>query len=379
MNKKKISRVGIVCLFLFSTMTLWSQIVSEEFGSRKLNDKRKIVTYLPENHSNKEAYPLLVVLDAGTLMEPVMASVRLYEYYGDMPESIIVGIYNTSDDVTTEKNGALSRSNADFLDFLGMELLPYIQGKYMIDNFKGIVATNESAYLLNYLFFASKPIFNAIIGLNPKSLPYMQSVIVEKLEAVKSPVSYYVASTDMQSESVYKNTKELDTSIRSNTNDLVKFYHEEFPKSSPQSVTLSGIARSFDLLFDSYKPISALEYKTKVQPLTENVFDYLSEKYSRIETELGLKKKPILNDIMAIYDVIQLQEDWDSLLKLSDFVKGNGYEKTAMPNYFLGEYYDKTGDVKKALRAYQRAYTESPIDFIKKDLIESKMSQLKGK
>ena len=52
--------------------------------------------------------------------------------------------------------------------------------------------------------------------------------------------------------------------------------------------------------------------------------------------------------------------------------------KTAMPSYFMAEYYEKTSDYKKALKTYQKAYTEQDIDFITGDLITDKINQLKS-
>ena len=49
-----------------------------------------------------------------------------------------------------------------------------------------------------------------------------------------------------------------------------------------------------------------------------------------------------------------------------------------MPNFFLAEYYEKMGDDKKALKTYQKAYTEPNIDFITGDLINERISHLQA-
>lgn len=372
---KKIFSLGFLFLFLG---TAYAQIISEEFSSRKLGEKRKLVIYLPEKYSDKEAYPLLVVLNAGSLMEPVLANARYYEYFENMPKCIIVGVYNTLEDVKTGKNGELTRQSANFLDFMGGELIPYIHGKYSVNNFKGIIAKDEGAYVSNYFFLGKEPLFNVVISLNPKTLPAISETISDKLNAVKRTVFYYIATTNYDHETAYTNTKSLNSQIVNNlTTEDVKLFFDDFPKTSLHSVALSGIPRAFDLIFSSYKPIDAKEFKENLQPLSEDIFYYLEDKYKKIESELGFKKTPVLNDIMATYDVIIEKEDWDSLIKLSDYVKDNGYEKTAMPNFFLGEYYEHTGDNKRALRAYQKAYTELPIDFIKKDIIDQRIVKLR--
>ena len=49
-----------------------------------------------------------------------------------------------------------------------------------------------------------------------------------------------------------------------------------------------------------------------------------------------------------------------------------------LPNFFLAEYYEKTEDYKKALKVYQKSYTESNIDFITGDLITERINALKS-
>ena len=48
-----------------------------------------------------------------------------------------------------------------------------------------------------------------------------------------------------------------------------------------------------------------------------------------------------------------------------------------MPNFFLAEYYEKTEDYKKALKTYQKSYTEPSIDLITADLITERINALK--
>ena len=141
---------------------------------------------------------------------------------------------------------------------------------------------------------------------------------------------------------------------------------------------LEGLAEAFDKCFDVYKPIGGKEFKTKMEPLNSGIFEYLENKYNTIEEYFGVKKKPTLNDIMADYTAIKGAADWPSLKKLSKYVEDNGYAKTAMPSYFMAEYYEKTSDYKKALKTYQKAYTEQDIDFITGDLITDKINQLKS-
>lgn len=365
--------------FLF-LQNAFGQVISEEFTSSRLNGKRKIAIYLPENFSNKEAYPLLVVLDAASLMESVIATTRYYEYIQNMPKSIVVGVFNTHEDVAVPHEvGRPMNESARFFEFIGAELVPYVQGKYPINSLKTIIASDEAGHLAAHYLMLDKPLFNSVIALNPMVQPVLGEPLSQQLVKAKGFTFLYVASTDLEDETTFQNIKSLDEQLKGKFNEYVHYTYDVFAASSPQASDLMGIAKAIDMLFDVYKPITTKEFKDKIQPLQENIFGYLDNKYSRIYRELGIKKKPLLNDILAIYDLIHQKEDWNSLLQLSDFVKANGYNGTAMPNFFLGEFYEKTDDNKRAMRAYQRAYAEPSIDFIKPDLINERITNLRGK
>lgn len=373
---KKIILSLIAFIFLQQS---YAQLISESFGSQKLNDKRQIAIYLPDNYHKDQSYPLFVVLDADYMMEPVIANARCFAYFENMPNSIIVGVYNQNNDVfVSEDIGFPMNEAALFYEFLSSELIPYISGKYSVNGFTGIIASGESANFANYYLLKEKSIFNAFLSINPELVHQVVESLPSQFQTLNQQVFYYMATTNLNDENHYKKVSELDSSVKNKgTNESIDYYYEDFIGSSPNAVTLTAIPRAFDLLFDAYKPITVKEHREKIVPLSENIFGYLKDKYDNIYNTLKIRKKPSLNDIMAVYSVILRKEDWTSLLQLSEFVKDNGYKDTAMPNFLLAEYYEEIGEPKKALRAYQSAYTEKGIDFINPDLINERITALK--
>lgn len=112
---KKIILSLIAFIFLQQS---YAQLISESFGSQKLNDKRQIAIYLPDNYHKDQSYPLFVVLDADYMMEPVIANARCFAYFENMPNSIIVGVYNQNNDVfVSEDIGFPMNEAALFYEF----------------------------------------------------------------------------------------------------------------------------------------------------------------------------------------------------------------------------------------------------------------------
>src|SRR5689334_15659975 len=127
---------------LLLSASLFSQTTVEEIFSAKLNAKRTVKIKLPPSYgANPERkYPLLLVLDGEYLFSPFEGNLTYGNYWDDMPEVILVGINQSQeryDDSEFElKTGVPSKSGSAFFDFIGTELLPYLDKKFRVAPFK---------------------------------------------------------------------------------------------------------------------------------------------------------------------------------------------------------------------------------------------------
>ncbi len=375
-------KVITLLLVLCALPNVFAQFNTETFSSARMGRSQKIGIYKPANYSDKQSYPLLVVLDAETLLEPVITMAKYYEQYQEMPKCIIVGVFGTKleDVAIIDEVARPMNESARFFEFISTELVPYIQGKYPIAEMKGIIGAEAAGFLINYYMLSEKPVFNMYVSLNPVAIPRMGEQIAEALAlGFKKRMFYYMAVADVENKLNYDRAIRFQQAMRSTpAHESVQYYFSDMKGSAVNRAKLEGISEAFDKCFDVYKPIGGKEFKTKMETLNSGIFEYLENKYNTIEEYFGVKKKPTLNDIMADYTAIKGAADWPSLKKLSKYVEDNGYAKTAMPSYFMAEYYEKTSDYKKALKMYQKAYAEQDIDFITGDLITDKINQLKS-
>ena len=83
----------VICLLFGLEIYSQSQIIYEEFESNKLNESRRLKIQLPRDYetNTEKVYPIVIVLDANYLFEPVAGNVDYFSYWEDMPESIVVG------------------------------------------------------------------------------------------------------------------------------------------------------------------------------------------------------------------------------------------------------------------------------------------------
>jgi hypothetical protein len=84
-----------------------------------------------------------------------------------------------------------------------------------------------------------------------------------------------------------------------------------------------------------------------------------------------------INDFKAIEAAILKNNAFDEFDKLSELSKKQ-YPKTMLSDYHKAMFYEKTGDIKKAMKAYQSAFQKDEIGDLTKDMMLDKADELKN-
>ena len=374
-----------ICLFLFIfSMAVSSQTTLEEINSNKLNTKREIIVKLPNSYATnpEKKYPLLLVLDGEYLFMPFEGNMSYGNYWDDMPEVILVGINQNKknerydDSEFDPATGLPIKNGGMFFEFIGTELLPYLEKKYRIAPFKIIAGLDSTAGLLNAFLLKDVPLFNAYISLSPDLAAGMEDRIPQRLEALKTPVFYYQATSDGDLKKFQDQIINLDKKIAVLKNPNLRYKFDNFKGASHYSLVLSAIPSALYNIFAIYQPISPIEYQEKIAKLPNDFTTYLIDKYDIIEKYLGIKMNIRLNDFKAI-EAAALQfnapEEFERLAQLS----GQQYEKTMLPDYHMAMYYEKRNEYKKAVKFYQSSFMKEPIGDLTKDMMMNKAEDLK--
>ncbi|QWX83348.1 esterase [Cellulophaga sp. HaHaR_3_176] len=359
-----------------------AQVTQEIFESYKLQERRDLQYYVPENYSKEKKYPLIVVLDAEYLFSTVTATAEFYSRFHGMPEAIIVGINQSKDDLRYEDcgfddvSGLPTEKGKLFFEFLGQEVIPYLETSYNIAPLKMIIGYDITANFTNYYLFKEESLFNSYVSISPTLAPQMETRVPARLSATDKTLFYHLI-TDGENSKKDKQMPVLNTGIKAIENESLHYFFDEYESADHLSVVTYGIGKAFDNVFNMFKPISTEEYKTQILTSQEPVIDYLTTKYDMIEKLFGFRKNVHLNDIMAIYAATRKKEEFESLKPLSDLCKKE-YPETMLGFYFEGEYYEQIGEPKKALRTFEKAFGMDEIDFLTKDMALEKIDALKA-
>jgi uncharacterized protein len=371
-------------LLLFSA-TVFSQKTTESFVSSKLKESREITIGLPLSYEKNptKQYPILILLDGDYLFDPFFGALSYGAYWDDLPETIVIGISQNNNEERIDDsnyddlNGVPAEKGARFFEFIGGELLPYIEKKYRVAPFRMIAGHDTTAGYLNFFLYKDNPIFNAYISLNPELVPEMETRIPENFSKLKQPIFYYQSTAEGDLKELLESVKKLDENIKLVVNPIVNYKYDQFKGASHYSSVLYSIPSALYQIFDCYKPISMTEYTEKIAVLQNGYVKYLTDKYDGIQKTLGFKVPIRVTDFKAIEAAIIKNKAYPELEKLAEIAKKT-YPKSMLPDYEMGMMYEKLGDSKKAAKAYQKATQLEEIGDLNKDMMFEKLDEMQS-
>ncbi|WP_412559736.1 alpha/beta hydrolase [Winogradskyella sp. MIT101101] len=367
----------LVILFLITCNTQ-AQAIYETIDSYKLDDKRELKIQLPRNYDPEadRTYPLVIVLDGDYLFEPVAGNIDYQAYWEDIPDCIVVGVKQatsrTDDFFYAEETNLPINEGADFYEFMGAELIPFIEENYKASPFRVIVGHDMSANYINYYLFKDEPMFRAYISLSPDLAPQMVERLQQRLSILEQETFYYMATADADLKVLRNSIIECDAKLKSIENGKLHYKFDNFEDANHYSLVGRGIPKALNEIFALYKPINGKEYNEEVLTYEGSPYDYLMKKYEDIEYFYGFEKKLIENDIRAIAAACKKRDDLESLEKLARLVKKE-FPKSMLSAYYMGMFHEKEGNLRKALLRYKAGLLLEPSQYIDKEMMLEKM------
>ena len=375
----------LILFFLFvCTNPLFSQKVTDTISSQKLNEDRQIFIGLPPSYDKNpdQKYPILLLLDGDFLFDPFQGALSYAYYWDDIPEVIIVGISQNknnereTDCMADETTGLPSEKGESFYEFIGMELIPYIQKKYRTAPFKIIAGLDTTAAFSNFYLYKDNPVFDAYISMSPELATGMEEQIPDRLSAIEKPIFYYHSTADGDLKKMRKRIQTMDELVKKITKPTLNYKFDDFKSASHYSLVLNSIPSALYHIFSVYQPISTTEFQEKIVTLPSGYVDYLIKKYELLEKTFNMKLTIRLNDFKAIEAAILKNNAYPEFDQLAQLAKKN-YPKSMLADYEMAQLYEKTGDIKKAIKTYQSAFQKEEIGDLTKDMMLDRADELK--
>ena len=356
--------------------------IYEEFNSTKLGETRKLKIQLPRDYetNTEKIYPIVLVLDANYLFEPVAGNVDFFSFWEDMPESIVVGIMQGNsryDDCSYDDNTFMpADQGAKFFEFIGMELIPYIDENYRTAKFIIGVGHDFTANFLNYYLFKNPPLLNGYINLSPDFAPLMEEYLLDRLPSIDNKIFYYLATGTDDIKGLRETSERLDKDLSAIESNKFSYYFDNFEGATHYSLAGRGIPNALEKIFSVYRPISKKEFTDVLLKMDTPIHEYLLEKYNTIEELFGLSNPIRINDFIATATAAEKRGQWESLREIATMAKKQ-HPNTVLGDYYLGRYYEEVGEPKKAMRTFQAGFDKEEVDFITIDTLLDRADKIK--
>jgi predicted alpha/beta superfamily hydrolase len=375
----------ILFLFFICSNAVYSQKITDTISSKKLNEDREITIGLPPSYEKNpnQKYPVFVLLDGDFLFDAFQGAMSYGNYWDDLPEIIIVGISQNknnereTDCAVDQENGLPTEKGEAFFEFIGLELLPYIEKKYRTAPFKIIAGLDTTAGFLNCYLYKDVPLFDAYISMSPELPTGMEEQLPDRLAAIQKPIFYYHSTGDGDMKKMRNRILALDEVAKKINKPTLNYRFDDFKGASHYSLVLNSIPSALYQIFSVYQPISITEFNEKIAVLTSGYVDYLVRKYDVLEKSFELKLPIRFNDFKAIEAAILKNKAYPEFEKLAQLAKKN-YPKSMLADYEMGQMYEKKGETAKAIKSYMVAYQREEIGDLTKDMMIERADELKN-
>jgi predicted alpha/beta superfamily hydrolase len=383
----------LLILFFISSVTLYSQEtdsirnnnIYDKIYSDKLSTEREITIQLPRNYNldEEKRYPVFIVFDGDYLFEIVSGNVDYMSFWGDIPEAIVVGInqidsrYNDTS-VVDNINFTPISSTANFFEFVSQELIPYINKNYRTTNFRVAVGHERTANFINFFLIKKVPIMNGYIAVSPKYTKKMKEYLAQYLISSSQNIYYYLSTSNEDFQSISENVLDFNQRLDSLNNENIHYKFQNLVIPSHYTLPAYTIPYSIEDMFSIYKDINRIEYDSIILKLKTSPVKYLEEKYEKIKNHFGVIKEMSINDFIAVEQYIDEKEKFHFFKDLAKLATRK-YRETILPSYYMGRFYEETGDAEKAMHIYRSAYNMDDIAGITKEYLLQKADEIAEK
>ena len=405
----------LICFLLLQFQTVRGQDLNptllkigtlDSIFSETLQENRHFYIQYPYdfNPENNKKYPVAYILDGGSLL-PTVHDVQSYYSGGFTPEMILIGISNTKNrarDLTTsktiEKPNMPLRENGEasnFMKFIEMELIPYVENKYPVTNFRTLIGHSYGGlFTINALVNHSET-FSNYIAIDP-SLDWDDQRLLKEAQDKFSTINLSGKSLFMSLSSqlhpqnpnitidnVMQDTSDFTLFPRSNIsfsnlarnnakNGLAfdwKFYPRDLHGTIPFPSIMDGLIFCFEW-FQMENTDKFNSFETSKEEL-QTIIEYRAQK---LEHYFGYKVPPYPEDVLNTLGYMSM--DFGQWEKAKMFFEAamKFFHDSANPYDSMADFYERKENYEQAYKYVSKAYEISKSDYHK-----SRMDQLKDK
>ncbi len=357
-----------------------------------LKENRPFWVHVPASAQDSEKrFPVLYVLDGPAHFYAVTGMIhQLSVANGNaiVPEMIVVAIPNTdrTRDLTPNKVSYFPSSGGanEFADFMGMELIPYIDKNYPTTPYRSIMGHSWGGlFVLNSLLYHNE-LFNNYIAIDP-------TIRWDNLSFFKK-AKVQMGQADLKGKSLFlgmANRLPMGLNLKTVVNDTLKssehmrtilefkevcqeagglnFQTAFYPKDNHNGVPMIATYEAFRYLFDWYWFDEEILFKEGVTMSVNDLEDMIISHYQNISSHFGYPFLPPESLIDRFADISLSMGQYDKAFAMLNMNLTN-YPNSAQAYDAMGDYCRAIKERVKAIEFYEKALGIERIDRIERKL-----------
>lgn len=375
--------------------------------SNILEESREIYIQLPASYSpeNNQSYPVVYILD-GEVFLPTVSNVLDFYSGGFMPEMVLIGVSNSKSrtrDLTTstiktkygrpfnQKNGEA----ANFIKFIEDELIPYVEDKYPVNNFRTLIGHSYGGLFAIYSLVDHPHIFANYIAIDP-GLDWDNQNLLEHSKTILGTQTYkskslfvslsgqlHMQNPDINLDNVMQDSSDFTIFARSNIafSDLVKqnstnglaFEWKFYPRELHGTIPFPSIMDGLISVFEWFQMENTDKFNSPDTPADE-LYSIIKYRETKLQDHFGYQEPPYPEDLLNILGYMSLDMQQREKAKMFFEFAIEYYPQSANAYDSMSDYYDGQKDYAKALEFASKAYALSGSDYHK-----SKVEKLEAK
>lgn len=357
--------------------------------SKNLNENRKIYVQLPADYTptQNQKYPVVYILD-GEVLLPTVNNVHSFYSGGFMPEMVIVGIVNDKNrmrDLTTSKVTEMygmpfeqeNGEAANFSKFLESELIPYVENKYPVTDFRTLIGHSYGGLFTLYSMVHHPQIFSNYLAIDP-SLDWDNQKLLSEAKEKVSSTDYkgkslfmslggqvHMQKSEMTLDEVKEDTTDFTIFARSNIvfsevlndnkqNEL-SFEWKFYPRDLHGTISVPSIMDGLISVFQWYQMENIDKYNTPTTT-TDEINKIVRYRKNKLETYFGYPVPPFPEFLLNMQGYMSMDMGQMERAKMYFKFAIEYYPQSANAYDSMADYYERNGDKDNAIKYVAKAY-----------------------
>lgn len=379
--------------------------VIDSLYSQTLKESRKIYIQLPAGFDpeKNQKYPVVFILD-GEIFLPALSEVLNYYSGGFMPEMVLVGISNeknrlrdlTTSTITTNYGMPFNERNGEaesFSKFIEKELIPYIENKYPVTNYRTLIGHSYGGLFTIYNLIHHPHLFASYLAIDP-SLDWDRQKLLKEAEEVlatqkfenKSLFMSLSGQLNMQDskvtiDNVMQDTTEFTLFARSNidfsnvirqkTANGLSFEWKFYPRDLHGTIPFPSIMDGLITLFEWYQMENTDKFNSPDTP-KEELLSIIKYRENKLKDHFGYAEPPYPEEILNMSGYMNMDMQQLEKAKMYFELAMEYYPESANSFDSMADFYERNGDLTNAIKFVSRAFELSASDYHKKRIEELK-------